>query len=119
MASARSLTAAGLPALVALTEEIGSGFVGPTYRGFAIFADGCGQEWCIRVVAKTAFTSDAKEALKHEAAVYESFREAKVNGVPTLLGLFDDLDDSIHVLVTTDVGQSLNNNVEPLLPHQW
>jgi hypothetical protein len=92
-----------LPPLMALTENPGSWNIGPTFRGFIAFMDDC-DENCqrVRIVAKCALNGEAKVALAHEASVYASLRKAGVNGIPRLIGLFDDLDDDSHILVTTD-----------------
>jgi hypothetical protein len=57
---------------------------------------------------------EASADLEDEAAVYASMHKKNPSGVPKLVGLYDDLDDGIHVLVTTDVGQSLDEHAEPL-----
>jgi hypothetical protein len=81
--------------------------VGPTYRG-NITTNDCKR---LRIVAKIALHEEQKEALRHEATVYSVLRNGKhfpAGGIPNMVGLYDDLDDEALVLVTTDVGDSLD-----------
>jgi hypothetical protein len=68
-----------------------------------------------------AMESETKSALKHEAEVYACLNQVDSQpggGIPNLVGLFDDLDGGLHVLVTIDVGESLDYYTEPLNDYQ-
>jgi hypothetical protein len=89
--------------------------VGPTYRG-NIITDDCRR---LRIVAKIALHEEKKKALRHEAAVYSELRKGEFGpsrGIPNMVGLYDDLDDEALVLVTTDVGDSLDSRGGRITP---
>jgi hypothetical protein len=63
-----------------------------------------------RVVAKIALDVEEKAALQEEATVYRELRKVTDlpgSGIPSFVGLYDDVDDGVLVLVTTDVGDAL------------
>jgi hypothetical protein len=82
--------------------------VGPAFCGFIVFPEGC-SHGRVRVVAKIALDCHTKRALAEEAVAYASMHQASLREIPTLVGLFDDVDDDVHVLVTSDVGRSLDH----------
>jgi serine/threonine protein kinase len=82
--------------------------VGPAYRGFIVFQDGC-YHGRVRVVAKIALDCTMRPALASEADIYTALHQANIPNIPRLVGLFEDIDNDAHVLVTTDVGESLED----------
>jgi hypothetical protein len=85
---------------------LGFGFIGPAYRGNIITSEGDR----LRVVAKIALDVEEKAALQEEATVYHELRKVTDlpgSGIPSFVGLYDDVDDGVLVLVTTDVGDAL------------
>jgi hypothetical protein len=104
----RSAAAPSLPPLLALTRFLGFGFVGPAYRGNIITSEGDR----LRVIAKIALDVEEKAALRREATVYRELHKLTSlpgSGTPSFVGLYDDVDDGVLVLVTTDVGDSLRS----------
>jgi hypothetical protein len=89
--------------------------VGPTYRG-NIITEECER---LRVVAKIALHEGKKKVLRHEAGVYSELSKGKyglLRGMPNMVGLYNDLDDEALVLVTTDVGDSLDSRGGRITP---
>jgi hypothetical protein len=96
-----------LPPLLALTEYLCGGYIGPAYRGNIITAKG----ERLRVVAKIALGEEEKDALRHEAKVYSQIHKLNSvcrGGIPSLVGIYNDSDDKALVLITTDVGKALH-----------
>jgi hypothetical protein len=104
-----------LAPLMALTEDLRAGCSSGQLSRFHPL---CGRGWRgkrVRVVAKCALDEAAKDLLTQEAKAYTSLRKRDVRaGIPSLIGLFDDVDDNVHVLVTTDAGNTLDKHRRPL-----
>jgi hypothetical protein len=62
------------------------------------------QHITLDVVAKTAFSSHRRDSLKHEYSIYHLLASKGVKGIPTVLGLFNDIEDGPSLLVTTNAG---------------
>ncbi|KAE9404727.1 kinase-like protein [Gymnopus androsaceus JB14] len=91
-----------------LKQRIGGGAIGTTYR--ATLTIGSDSTRCEDVVVKLANNDDrSRKHLRHEFSIYEHLARAKVQAVPHLYGLFEDVEseNSQLILVTSYAGESL------------
>ncbi|KAJ7705776.1 hypothetical protein B0H16DRAFT_1635668 [Mycena metata] len=61
------------------------------------------------IVAKSAYQSWASERLLHEFAVYEFLRGLQGTVIPSLFGMYRNLDDGSSMLVTSYAGEALKD----------
>jgi len=90
---------------ICLTQHLGKGALGETWKG--VFSLEMGSTIVLDIVAKVGWLRDARKQLLHEVEIYHQLQEHGVNGVPVLIGLFDDLDDVVPILITTYVGERI------------
>ena len=92
------------PSFLCLTQRLGKGAVGETWKG--VFSQ---PGVTLDVAAKVGFSKDSRQHLINEAEIYEVLRQKDINGVPVMIGLFDDSDDQVPILVTTYAGEEICN----------
>lgn len=56
---------------------------------------------------KLASTPEQRAKLDHEFSVYQTLAAANVNGIPHVLGMFEEIDGGPMVFITTNGGNSL------------
>ena len=61
------------------------------------------------VVAKLAFSEDRREHIRHEFSIYRHLVSKGVKNIPTLLGLFKDVEDGALALLLTPAGVPVVN----------
>jgi len=90
---------------VTLTSEIGRGATGVAHRGMLDVESSHGF-MTLGVVVKLAFDREQRDALKNEYEIYRLLRSKRiVNGIATVLGLFDDFEGGPSALVMLDAGE--------------
>jgi hypothetical protein len=94
------------PSSLCLTQRLGKGAVGDGWRGTFSLPSKTGI--VLDVVAKVGWRGDAGEILLHEACIHDSLRQHNINGVPRVIGLFDDIDDRVPILITTYAGERIH-----------
>lgn len=100
---------------VVLTSKIGHGATGVVLRG-VLAADGSGGSSLIDIVVKLAFDSEQRDALRNEYEAYCTLRlKGIVQGIATVLGLFDDCEGGPSCLVMRYAGVSLGTELERVL----
>jgi hypothetical protein len=62
-----------------------------------------------RVVAKAAYQPGTSDRLLHELAVYEFLRALQGVVIPSLFGMYRNLDDGSSILVTSHAGETLRD----------
>ena len=90
---------------ICLTQHLGKGAIGEAWKG--VFSLEMGSTIVLDIVAKVGWLRDACKQLLHEVEIYHQLQEHGVNGVPVLIGLFDDLDDVVPILITTYAGERI------------
>ena len=95
------------PYSLCLTQRLGEGAVGEVWRG--VFSPASESNPVLDVVAKVGWTEDARNTLINEADIYGLLRKNGIDGVPVLIGIFDDMDDQVPVLITTYAGDKIRN----------
>jgi hypothetical protein len=95
------------PSFLCLTQRIGEGASGEGWKG--VFTTSLESSLVLDVVAKVGWPKDARKHFLKEAEIYDVLRKQDVNGVPLLIGLFDDVDDRVPILVTTYAGQEISS----------
>jgi hypothetical protein len=86
-----------------LSSELAQGATGVVHGG-TLEMETRGQRVFLDVVAKLAFSEDQRERLKHEFSIYCHLASKGVKNIPTLLGLFEDVEDGASVLLLTPAG---------------
>ena len=102
---------------IVLTSEIGHGATGVVHRGtLSAESSSLGGSLPLDVVAKLAFDSEQRDALKHEYGIYRLLSsKGVVKGITTVLGSFDDFEDGPSALVMLYAGVSLGTKPERVL----
>jgi hypothetical protein len=103
--SAEGITSQTPPPLC-LTEQLEQGAVGEGWRG--VLGPLSKSGIVLDIVAKVGWFENARERLLHEAEIYDLLHRKGVHGVPVLIGLFDDIDDQVPILVTTYSGSEIH-----------
>ncbi|KAG6834230.1 hypothetical protein H0H93_011034 [Arthromyces matolae] len=90
-----------------LTSKLGNGAIGIAYNGrLELLVDNRARE--ASVVVKLALEEGHVESLRHEYSIYEHLSDrGVVEGIPSVLGLFEDLESGVLALVMSHVGQNL------------
>jgi hypothetical protein len=88
-----------------LTQWLGEGAVGEVWRG--VFSPASGSSPVLDVVAKVGWTKDVRNVLINEADIYGLLRKKDIDGVPVFIGLFDDMDNQVPILITTYAGDEI------------
>lgn len=103
---------------VTLTSEIGQGATGVVHRGVLDVNNG---STMLDVVVKLAFDEEQKTALKDEYEMYRLLRlKGVVDGIATVLGLFNDFEGGPSALVMLYAGEPLQTEQERTLsPAEW
>jgi len=91
--------------VVVLTSEIGEGATGKVHGGNLEVETSEG-DVSLDVVAKISLSSNQRKRLKHEASIYCHLASKGVKNIPTMLGLFEDIEDAALVLLLTPAGVS-------------
>jgi len=60
------------------------------------------------VVIKLALCIEQKACLRNEYSIYQHLASKHVNGLPTVLGIFDDLEEGPSILIMTHAGTCLH-----------
>jgi hypothetical protein len=94
------------PSSLCLTQRLEEGAVGEGWRG--TFSPASEPSTALDIVAKVGWRGDARKLLLHEARIYDLLRNHDVNGVPRIIGLFDDIGDQVPILVTTYAGERVH-----------
>jgi hypothetical protein len=58
----------------------------------------------LKVVVKFSFERRQQKKLRHEFSIYEHLASSRINGIPTVFGLFEDTESDTLALVMTHVG---------------
>ena len=95
------------PSTLCLTQQLGDGAVGRAWKG--VFSPGSDPDIVLDIVAKVGRWEGTRQILIQEAQIYDKLRKHNVGGVPVLVGLFDDVDDQVPILVTTYGGVEIGN----------
>lgn len=95
------------PYSLCLTQRLGEGAAGEVWRG--VFSPASGSSPVLDVVAKVGWAKDARNSLINEADIYGLLRKKGIDGVPVLIGLFDDVDDQVPILIATYAGDEICN----------
>jgi hypothetical protein len=95
------------PSTLCLTQQLGDGAVGRVWKG--VFESGSEPGIVLDVVAKVGKCEDAQQVLINEAEIYNQLRKHNIDGVPVLIGLFNDVDDQVPILVTTYAGEEIGH----------
>jgi len=104
---------------VTLVSEIGRGATGVVHRGMLDVESSCGF-MTLGVVVKLAFDKEQRVALKNEYEIYRLLRSKRiVNGIATVLGLFDDFEGGPSALVMLDAGESLGPERSLSAAERW
>jgi hypothetical protein len=93
------------PSSLCLTQRLGEGAVGDGWRGTFSFPSEPSS--VLDIVAKVGWRDDARNSLVRETCIYHTLKKHNVNGVPGFIGLFDDTDDQVPILVTTYAGEEI------------
>jgi hypothetical protein len=114
-----SMDSEGLPAIsenppstLCLTQRLGDGAVGQAWKG--VFSPGSDPDIVLDIVAKVGKQEDAQQILIQEAQIYDKLQKHNISGVPVLVGLFNDIDDQVPILVTTYAGEEIDNPSDSL-----
>lgn len=91
-----------------LIEWLGTGAVGEAWKG--VFSD-ANSSAVLDVVAKVGRFAHSHKKLVDETKIYERLRRKNVSGVPVALGLFDDPDDEVTILLMTYAGKSVGKGI--------
>jgi hypothetical protein len=94
------------PPSLCLTQQLGQGAVGQVWRGVLWPVSEAGI--VLDVAAKVGWFEDSRRKLLHEAKIYDLLCQQGVNGVPVLIGLFNDVDDQVPILVTSYAGSRIH-----------
>ncbi|KAM6501510.1 hypothetical protein JOM56_004524 [Amanita muscaria] len=101
---------------IVLTSEIGRGSTGVVHRG-TLELEVCDGAMPLDVVVKLAFDTGQRDALKNEYKVYRRLRSKGVlQGIPTVLGLFDDFEGAACALVMLYAGVPLVKEPQHIVP---
>jgi len=92
---------------VVLTSQIGVGATGNVHGGTLELETSDMQTLTHEVVVKLAFSDKQQKRMQNEYAIYQHLALANVKGIPTVLGLFKDLEGGSTALVMNDAGVSL------------
>jgi hypothetical protein len=96
---------------ITITSEIGRGATGVVHRGMLNVESSRGF-MTLGVVVKLAFDREQRVALKNEYEIYRLLRSKRiVNGIATVLGLFDDFEGGPSALVMLDAGEPLGSEL--------
>jgi hypothetical protein len=95
------------PHSLCLTQRLGEGAVGEVWRG--VISPASQPSPVLDMVAKVGRTKDACPSLINEADIYRLLRKQGIDGVPLMIGLFDDVDDRVPILITTYAGEKICN----------
>ncbi|KII83397.1 hypothetical protein PLICRDRAFT_452257 [Plicaturopsis crispa FD-325 SS-3] len=96
--------------LLILTSELGSGAVGDVHGGVLKIESSDGTSSTLKVAAKLSFAPRQQKALLHEISIYEHLSSRGVEGIPTILGHWHDVDESgPSCLLMTHAGVSLRD----------
>jgi hypothetical protein len=100
---------------IVLKSEIGHGATGEVLRGtLDVETLACVQ---LDVAVKLAFSSEQRDAIRHEYKIYHLLRKSGVTtGITTPLGLFDDVEGEACALVMPYVGIPLSEMPGFVLP---
>jgi hypothetical protein len=95
------------PSSLCLTKWLGQGAIGEAWKGVVSLTLEPGV--VLDVAAKVGWFEDALDCLLHEAKIYTLLRKREVGGVPIIVGLFNDIDDGVPILVTTYAGEEISD----------
>lgn len=90
-----------------LTSHIADGATGVVHGATLKLETSDAQSLSQEVVVKLAFLHEQQERMRNEYTIYRHLAMANVTGVPTVLGLFKDLEGGSMALVMNDAGVSL------------
>jgi hypothetical protein len=105
---------------IVLDGRLGAGAVGDVYSAFISSPRAPVHPF----VVKMAFTPRSVQRMKHEHAVYKHLTAAGVTGIPTFLGFHSSTDDTKCVLMLSNVGRPLGEQMDEgrkvlLSSEQW
>jgi serine/threonine protein kinase len=94
---------------VVLVGYIGNGASGEVYNAILQISTASGAIQTCSVVAKFAFLPEKRKRLRREYNIYLHLQEkGVVEGIPAVLGLFQDLETRAVVIIMQDVGDYLH-----------
>ncbi|KAG6847692.1 hypothetical protein H0H93_006539, partial [Arthromyces matolae] len=90
-----------------LTSEIASGAVGVAFHAqLELLINGFTKG--IPAVFKLAFKAEQITKMRHEYSIYQHlYKNGVTDGIPTVFGIFDDIETGASALVMSFVGESL------------
>jgi hypothetical protein len=91
-----------------VSSELAQGATGVVHGG-TLEMKTLEQRISLDIVAKLAFGEDQRENLKHEFSTYCHLTSKGVKNIPTLLGLFEDVEDGALALLLTPAGVPIVN----------
>lgn len=92
---------------VTLTSNIASGATGVVHGAMLKFLSDGGKTHNMPVIVKFSMKAPQKKKLRHEYSIYERLASSHIQGIPRMLGLFEDHDSDTLALVMTHTGTSL------------
>jgi len=60
------------------------------------------------VVVKLSVLDEQKDRLYNKHAIYETLKSKGIKGIPTVLGIFDDIEEGASMLLMTHAGAPLH-----------
>jgi hypothetical protein len=64
----------------------------------------------VDVVAKLALLDEQRDGLRNEYGIYQNLASERIKGIPTALGLFDDIEGGPTLLIMTHEGTCLRRD---------
>ncbi|KAF5386089.1 hypothetical protein D9615_002184 [Tricholomella constricta] len=94
--------------LLTITSKLGAGATGDVHSASLKFQASTGETVLFSdAVVKLAFDSEQRERMRNEFEVYEHLNSSGVEGIPTIFGLFKDVESEALALVMNNVGTSV------------
>jgi hypothetical protein len=90
-----------------LTSQIADGATGIVHGARLELDTSDSQPLTEEIVVKLAFSDKQQKRIRNEYDIYQHLAHAKVVGIPTVLGLFEDLEGGSMALVMSNAGVSL------------
>lgn len=107
------------------TSYIAAGALGPAHRATLEVVTSTGKKLTYDTVIKIAFSKRQQKMLRYEYSVYEHLASSNVQGIPTILGLFQDELDGPLIMLSSHNGVDLRTSrlrsdrmTVTVLPHE-
>jgi hypothetical protein len=98
--------------MLTLTSEIAEGATGIVHDAALELQTSDGEHLTdgINVVVKLALLEEQKDGLHNEYTIYQRLASKCVKGIPTVLGLFDEIEGGPTLLIMTHAGTRLHRD---------